>query len=139
MKRLFPIFGSFCFGLFISIAIIACAGDSDDNQPVIEIVDNCSIPTVYEFKRIYYVDDEIGYDNSVVNFSYDEDGRINSVSYGDGEGWSRTFTVSYGKSSISLTPNDDFSKYYFELSEDDMSKPKATNALITMIFVDYFS
>ena len=139
MKRSLSIIGSVCLGLFISVAIIACAGDSDDNQPIIEIVDNCSFPTIYEFKRINWIDDEVGYDNSVVNFSYDENGRIDRVSYGDGEGWSRTFTVSYDKSSVSLTPNDDSSKYYFELSEDDMSKPKSTNALITMIFVDYYS
>ena len=128
MKRSFSIIGSFCLGLFISVAIIACADDTNETPPITAIIDNSALPTVYEMSVTY---DE---DFTSVKYSYNQNGRISSITYSSSFGiGSMIFTVDYSNNTITLNGE---CKYQITVSEEDMSNPKATNALIYMIFAD---
>lgn len=132
MKKMFSIISAFCLGLFVSVAVIACADGTNDAPPYTTIIDCNCIPTIVSYD---YTD--LSGDGSILidrhwDFIYDENERIVSGTIG-GFG---SFNVEYTKNSVIVVLEYMYSGgkeiSTFELKEEDMVNPKATNALIYM-------
>lgn len=132
MKRMISIISAFCLGLFVSVAIIACADGTNDTPPYTTIIDCNCIPTIVSY-------DETGLYGDLSysihrDFTYDENGRIVSGTFVDGAS-NRPFNVEYTKNSVIVVVEDIDQKLIstFELKEEDMANPKATNAVIYLL------
>lgn len=135
MKRMFPIISAFCLGLFVSVAVIACADGINDAPPHTTIIDCNCIPTIVSWDEAWLTGD--GSYNRHRDFTYDENGRIVSGTLVDGPS-NNPFNVEYTKNSVIVVlewREGEKYIYTFELKEEDMANPKATNAVIYMRFI----
>lgn len=133
---MFSIISAFCLGLFVSVAVIACADGTNDAPPHTTIIDCNCIPTIvsYDYAKLY--------DGSIApmvhyDFTYDENGRIVSGTLSS-EPANGLITVEYTKNSVIVVSEDLFGGKdisTFELKEEDMANPKATNAVIYMLYI----
>lgn len=132
---MFSIISAFCLGLFVSVAVIACADGTNDAPPYTTIIDCNCIPTI-----VSYDWDMLSGDGSILidrhwDFTYDENGRLVSGTI-FAPSYESFITVEYTKNSVIVVVEDmalggkEIST--FELKEEDMVNPKATNALIYM-------
>lgn len=138
MKRMFAIISAFCLGLFVSVAVIACADGTNDAPPHTTIIDCNCIPTIVSYDHAWLSGDGSILLDRHFDFTYDENGRIVRVTdvY-------VTFNVEYTKNSVIVVSEDMDSggkqTTTVELKEEDMANPKATNAVIYMLFIyNYF-
>lgn len=114
MKKSVSIFGSFLLGLFISVAVIACAVDDDfrgGNTPQSTYSGGilCSVGNLDEGK--YYED---------VNIKYNDNGIITEFEWNGGE---TIYTVSFDKNTIKLTSNSN--RAYILTLKDNVDKYSA--------------
>ena len=63
MKKTLSVIGSFCLGISLSIAVIACANNNDHTTPLPEIHVNDCVPTILSYGSEAY--------NFNINFNYD--------------------------------------------------------------------
>lgn len=138
MKKMFSIISAFCLGLFVSVAVIACADGTNDAPPHTTIIDCNCIPTIVSYDYTLLFDDgSIDLDRHF-DFTYDENGRIVRVTTPNGA----FTTVEYTNNSVIAVSGDmDFSEKQtttVELKEEDMANPKATNAVIYMLFINNY-
>ena len=127
---MFSIISAFCLGLFVSVAVIACADGTNDAPPYTTIIDCNCIPTILSYDKTGLYSDGSTYRHR--DFTYDENGRIVSGTFVGGSD-NRPFNVEYTKNSVIVV--EDISTYTFELKEEDMANPKATNAVIYMLYI----
>lgn len=136
---MFSIISAFCLGLFVSVAVIACADGTNDAPAYTTIIDCNCIPTIVSCDYTYLSGDGSIKPMGHGDFTYDENGRIVSGTISD-----NPFNVEYTKNSVivvvdsmGIVGTDIFQKeiYTFELKEEDMANPKATNAVIYMQFI----
>lgn len=136
---MFSIISAFCLGLFVSVAVIACADGTNDAPPHTTIIDCNCIPTI-----VSYDHDSLWGDVGIIvpmshwDFTYDENGRIVSGTFVD-DSSNNPFNVEYTKNSVIVVveymDRGDKDIFTFELKEEDMANPKATNAVIYMRFL----
>ena len=129
---MFSIISAFCLGLFVSVAVIACADGTNDAPPYTTIIDCNCIPTIVSYHETGLFVNGSTYSTYIHrDFTYDENGRIVS---GTSSGPSNeSFTVEYTKNSVIVV--EDTGTNTFELKEEDMANPKATNAVIYMLYI----
>lgn len=133
MKKMISIFGAFCLGLFVSVAVIACADGNNDVPPFKTIVDCDCFPTILQYQ---FSDDRS--DPYTIKYEYDEKGRITTIELDDC--YKSIYVVDYNENSIVVrntrTQDDEAADisggevHTFELTKVDMNNPKATNAVI---------
>ena len=133
---MFSIISAFCLGLFVSVAVIACADGTNDAPPYTTIIDCNCIPTIVSYDWNMLSDDGSILIDRHLDFTYDENGRLVS---GTADGLV-PFNVEYTKNSVIVVSEYvDFGQkdiFTFELKEEDMANPKATNAVIYMRLID---
>ena len=124
MKKRFSILGAFCLGLFISVAVIACAVDDDSaTKPSSKPSSTtCVYPKVTQIKTA----------NVDVNFEYDSIGRICGYTK-DGTYTSSKINITYSKNQIkihttAISLNEEWS-VIFEVEDLENLQADAINAL----------
>ncbi len=137
MKRMFSIISAFCLGLFVSVAVIACADGTNDTPPYTTIIDCNCIPTIVSYDFTWLSGDGSMMVVTHRDFTYDENGRIVSGTLLIAPSEEFFITVEYTKNSVIVVVENmvlggkEIST--FELKEEDMANPKATNAVIYML------
>lgn len=130
MKKTLSVICSFCLGISVSIAVIACANDNDHTTPLPESHVNDCVPTILSYCR---------YNNSSnLNFNYDDNGRLTGAKLlFDGE-YGASYNISYSGTTITIVENNDTGLTYthtITVSEDDIVNVQAYNlALFLMVF-----
>ena len=142
MKKTLSVIGSFCLGISLSIAVIACANDNDHTTPLPEINVNDCVPTILS----YDWSEDLNFN---INFNYDDNGRLTGAkSSEDIEGGSRetSYNISYSGTTITIVEeanNTDAGWTYtythtITVSEDDIVNVQAYNlALFLTVFDDF--
>lgn len=132
MKKTLSVIGSFCLGISLSIAVIACANDNDHTTPLPETHVNDCVPTILSYCRS---------NNFNKNFNYDDNGRITGAkSYNENVGVETSYNISYSGTTITIVEelNDpDYNTYTHTItvSEDDIMNVQAYNlALFLTVF-----
>ena len=141
MKKTLSVIGSFCLGISLSIAVIACANDNDHTTPLPEINVNDCVPTIlsYDWSEDY---------NFNINFNYDDNGRLTGAkSYEELEWRSQevSYNISYSGTTITIVEemnNTEGNTYThthtITVSEDDIVNVQAYNlALFLTVFDDF--
>ena len=133
MKKIISIFGAFCLGLFVSVAVIACADGNNDVPPFKTTVDCDCFPMILQYQ---FSDDRSH--PYTIKYEYDENGRITTIEVDDY--YKSIYVVDYNENSIvvrNTRTQDDVDAdisggdvHTFELTKEDMKNPKATNAVI---------
>ena len=131
MKKTLSVIGSFCLGISLSIAVIACANDNDHTTPLPEIHVNDCVPTILSYCRN---------NNFNINFNYDDNGRLTGAkSYS--EEFEVSYNISYSGTTITIvkevvSEGDTFT-HTITVSEDDIVNVQAYNlALFLTVFDD---
>lgn len=138
MKKTLSVIGSFCLGISLSIAVIACANDNDHTTPLPEIHVNDCVPTILSYGSEDYL-------NFNINFNYDDNGRLTGAkSYEDIEGGSKeiSYNISYSGTTITIVEEMNnteghtyTSTHAITVSEDDIVNVQAYNlALFLTVF-----
>lgn len=141
MKKTLSVIGSFCLGISLSIAVIACANDNDHTTPLPEILVNDCVPTILSYDH--------GYGTFDINFNYDDNGRLTGAKLHkdkDVEEVSKeiSFNISYSGTTITIVEEINYrdGKTYtyshtVTVSEDDIVNVQAYNlALFLTVFKD---
>lgn len=129
MKKSFSILGAFCLGLFISVAVIACAVDDDSaTKP-----SSKPSSTTYVYPKVT----QIKAPNVDVNFEYDSIGRICGYTT-DGTYTSSKRNITYSNNQIkihttAITLNQE-SSVIFEVEDLENLRADAINALVMDFF-----
>lgn len=133
MKKTLSVICSFCLGISLSIAVIACANDNDHTTPLPEIHVNDCVPTILSYCR----------NNFNINFNYDDNGRLTGAkSYS--EEFDVSYNISYSGTTITIvqevvSEGDTFT-HTITVSEDDIVNVQAYNlALFLMVFNEFIS
>lgn len=140
MKKTLSVIGSFCLGISLSIAVIACANDNDHTTPPPEIHVNDCVPTILSYDCR---------DSFDINFNYDDNGRLTGAkSHMDKnvEGMTQelSYNISYSGTTITIVEelnspsgNTYTSSHTVTVSEDDIVNVQAYNlALFLTVFND---
>lgn len=141
MKKTLSVIGSFCLGISLSIAVIACANNNDHTTPLPEIQVNDCVPTILSYDH--------GYGTFDINFNYDDNGRLTGAKLHkdkDVEEVSKeiSYNISYSGTTITIVEEINYrdSKTYtyshtVTVSEDDIVNVQAYNlALFLTVFKD---
>ena len=129
MKKSFSILGAFCLGLFISVAVIACAVDDDSaTKPSSKPSSTtCVYPKVTQIKA----------SNVDVNFEYDSIGRICGYTK-DGTYTSQKINITYSNNQIKMhstyIDSNEESSVIFEVEDLENLRADAINAFV----IDFF-
>lgn len=137
MKKTLSVIGSFCLGISLSIAVIACANDNDHTTPLPEIHVNDCVPTILSYGSEAH--------NFNINFNYDDNGRLTGAkSYEDIECVSIeiSYNISYSGTTITIVEEMNntegttyTSTHTITVSEDDIVNVQAYNlALFLTVF-----
>ena len=98
MKKSFSIVAAFCLGLFVSIAVVSCAIDGDENvQSKPNSSELSSSPVI---DCIYYNDQ---WEDLTISFDYSNDGRIKALHYSDENDNTYTFSINYNDKKATIT------------------------------------
>ena len=131
MKKSLSILGSFCLGLFISIAVIACADDDGTTNPLpTPSTVYSTYPKVLQMTHSEY-DEEY-------TFYYDEKGRICRVHYfydgGEVDGFHDEYTeIVYSNNEIKIN------EWITKVEDLENLSADAINAFVMEIYLcDYF-
>ena len=140
MKKTLSVIGSFCLGISLSIAVIACANDNDHTTPLPEIHVNDCVPTIlsYDWSEDY---------NFNINFNYDDNGRLTgakSYEYLEWRTQEISYNISYSGTTITIveemnnTEDNTYTHTHtITVSEDDIVNVQAYNlALFLTVFDD---
>lgn len=140
MKKTLSVIGSFCLGVSLSIAVIACANNNDHTTPLPEIQVNDCVPTILSYYHGNFFD---------INFNYDDNGRLTGAKLHkdkDVEEVSKeiSFNISYSGTTITIVEEINYrnGKTYtyshtVTVSEDDIVNVQAYNlALFLTVFKD---
>ena len=125
MKKSFSVLGAFCLGLFISVAVIACAVDDDSaTKPSSKPSSTtCVYPKVTQIKA----------PNVDVNFEYDSIGRICGYT-SDGIYTSSKINITYSNNQIKMHSSNQESSVIFEVEDLENLRADAINALVMDFF-----
>ena len=129
MKKTLSVIGSFCLGISLSIAVIACANDNDHTTPLPESHVNDCVPTILSCCR---------YNTNNLNFNYDDNGRLTGAkSYSDE--FEVSYNISYSGTTITVEEVNETVGLTFThtitVSEDDIVNVQAYNlALFLTVF-----
>ena len=131
MKKTLSVIGSFCLGISLSIAVIACANDNDHTTPLPETHVNDCVPTILSYCRN---------NNFNINFNYDDNGRLTGAkSYS--EEFKVSYNISYSGTAITIVQEvneEDTFTHTITVSEDDIVNVQAYNsALFLMVFNNF--
>lgn len=140
MKKTLSVIGSFCLGISLSIAVIACANDNDHTTPLPEIHVNDCVPTIlsYDWSEDY---------NFNINFNYDDNGRLTgakSYEYLEWRTQEVSYNISYSGTTITIVEKMNNTEggththtHTITVSEDDIVNVQAYNlALFLTVFDD---
>ena len=123
-----PVICSFCLGISLSIAVIACANDNDHTTPLPEIHVNDYVPTILSYCR---------YNNTLkLNFNYDDNGRLTGAKFYDREYWV-SYNISYSGTTITVEEVFEAGDTYthtITVSEDDIVNVQAYNLALFLTF-----
>lgn len=131
MKKSLSILGSFCLGLFISIAVIACADDDGTTNPLpTPSTVHSTYPKVLQITHKEY--------DLELTFYYDEKGRICRVHYfydgGEVEGTRDEYTE------IGYSNNEIIIKEWITKVEDlENLSADAINAFVMEIYLSVYN
>ena len=129
MKKTLSVICSFCLGISVSIAVIACANDNDHTTPLPEIHVNDYVPTILSYCR---------YNNTLkLNFNYDDNGRLTGAkSYSDE--FEVSYNISYSGTTITVEEVNETVGLTFThtitVSEDDIVNVQAYNLALFLTF-----
>ena len=129
MKKTLSVICSFCLGISVSIAVIACANDNDHTTPLPESHVNDCVPTILSCCR---------YNTNNLNFNYDDNGRLTGAkSYSDE--FEVSYNISYSGTTITVEEVNETVGLTFThtitVSEDDIVNVQAYNlAVFLMVF-----
>ena len=122
MKKTLTTLAAFCFGIFISFSIIACADDFGNNdqvdkdeelQTLREMVAKLSEKVEALQSRVTVIEDDVTLTSFHKNNStyaesldyscqYDDMGRVSTITYKDGEGNGSSYSVSYSENKCTI-------------------------------------
>ena len=157
MKNVFSTLLAFCLGLFISVAIIACANDTDDySDNTIEVlsrqvseltermealeaeIQKSALPRV--LKGEWSCARSYSEGHSVYDYVYDEQGRLIKIkdTYEGVKGGPSTsvISVTYGENQCTITNPDGKEQHVLTFDADGFSNVKAVNNLIVSNFAE---
>ena len=128
MKKSFSIVAAFCLGLFVSIAVVSCAIDGDENVQ--------SKPNSSELSSSPVIDNiRINGDYSTFNyeFGYNNEGRISKISLnfvsGD-DSTNVTYSVNYSGKKATIKCSYFTTTVTFEESLDSYSAEKINSQIL---------
>ena len=126
MKKSFSIVAAFCLGLFVSIAVVSCAIDGDENvQSKPNSSELSSSPVI---DCIYYNDK---WDDVItISFDYSNDGRIKAFHYLNGNDNSDTFSINYNDKKATITSSYSCKTFTFKESLDLYSAEKINSQVM---------
>jgi hypothetical protein len=130
MKKTLSVIGSFCLGISLSIAVIACANNNDHTTPLPESHVNDCVPTILSYNN--------GFGHYDINFNYDDNGRLTGAKSYDA-GSNIFYNISYSGTTITVVEVNETVGLTFThtitVSEDDIVNVQAYNlAVFLMVF-----
>lgn len=132
MRKSLSVICSFCLGIGLSIAVLACADDNQHPTSSPEIHINDCIPTILSYSS------DRGYNDS---FYYDDNGRLIRLErYVPYEGGVETdYDISYSGTTINILSHSSFSgtnTIRITVSEEDIDNVHAYNLAVLLQLVE---